>query len=194
MFTNLRIVDYVCGFTGSAHDATVFEHSCVAKYPDWFFDGNRDEFMWGDSAYAVSPRVIPIHKKPASLRADVAAFDTAVSHIRIRSEHCMGALKGRFQSLRGLRVHINRKRDHVYACNWIRMCIILHNLIIDNEGEEWAQWYIEQIPRDERVGGDTGSGDLYEQNVGRREMGERRRAQLVADYNAVRNARHDMFN
>lgn len=62
--SNLRIVDYVHGFTGSAHDATVFEHSAAVKYEDWFFDG--EEFAWTDSAYGVSPRSIPVHKEPVS--------------------------------------------------------------------------------------------------------------------------------
>jgi len=48
----------------------------------------------------------------------------------------MGALKGRFQCLRGLRVSINTKEDHVWASRWITMAIILHNLVIDIEGKE----------------------------------------------------------
>ena len=47
----------------------------------------------------------------------------------------MGALKGRFQCLRGLRVNINSNADHIRACRWITVAIILHNLIIDVEGE-----------------------------------------------------------
>ncbi|KIO22285.1 hypothetical protein M407DRAFT_43965, partial [Tulasnella calospora MUT 4182] len=95
--------------------------------PNWFFEDG--EFMWADSAYTVSPRVIPVHKKPASDNPLNAQFDATVAQLRIRSEHCMGALKGHWQSLRGLRIVINRKRDHDTACNWIRMCIILHNLL-----------------------------------------------------------------
>ncbi|KZT39961.1 hypothetical protein SISSUDRAFT_1002838, partial [Sistotremastrum suecicum HHB10207 ss-3] len=49
LFSNLRIVDYVTGFTGSAHDSSVFEHAGVVKYADWFFGPN--EFIWADSAY-----------------------------------------------------------------------------------------------------------------------------------------------
>jgi len=46
----------------------------------------------------------------------------------------MGALKGCFQCLRGLRVTINSREAHVWACRWITIAIILHNLIIDVEG------------------------------------------------------------
>ena len=136
MPSNLRIVDYSHGMTGSAHDATAFEHTTAAKYPDWFFEG--EEFAWADSAYAVNSRTIPVHKKPASDDPANALFDKIVAHLRVRSEHCMGALKGRFQCLRGLRVSIDSKQDHHDACRWITIAIILHNLIIDVEGSKSA--------------------------------------------------------
>ena len=133
MPTNLRIVDYSHGLCGSAHDATAFEYTAAHKYPDWFFEG--EEFAWADSAYALNNRTIPVHKKPASLRRENTLFDAAIAHIRVRSEHCMGALKGRFQCLRGLRVNINSREEHVEAGRWITVAIILHNLIIDVEGQ-----------------------------------------------------------
>jgi len=46
----------------------------------------------------------------------------------------MGALKGRWQCLQGLRVNINSKRQHRAACRWITIAIILHNLVIDVYG------------------------------------------------------------
>lgn len=49
----------------------------------------------------------------------------------MRSEHCIGELKGRFQCLRGLRVLINSYEDHIHALRWITVAIILHNLVID---------------------------------------------------------------
>lgn len=47
----------------------------------------------------------------------------------------MGALKGHFQCLRGLRVNINSPQDHIQACRWMTVCIILHNLVINVEGD-----------------------------------------------------------
>ncbi|KDQ22713.1 hypothetical protein PLEOSDRAFT_15245, partial [Pleurotus ostreatus PC15] len=122
--SNLRIVDYAHGFTGSAHDASAFEHTAAAKHPDWLFSGQ--EFAWADSAYTLTTRMIPVHKEPASSIWYNQKFDKAVSHLRVRSEHCMGVLKGWFQCLRGLRVHINTSADHVRACRWITVAIILH--------------------------------------------------------------------
>jgi hypothetical protein len=130
--STLRIVDYSHGFTGSAHDSAAFEHTAAFKHPDWLFHG--EEFVWGDSAYTLSSRIIPVYKWPASLIPQNALFDTAVSHIRVRSEHCMGALKGRFQSLRGLRVNILSNSDHIKACQWVTVAIILHNMVVDVDG------------------------------------------------------------
>ena len=83
----LQIVDYSHGFTGSAHDALAFEHTAAAQHQDWLFDG--EEFAWVDSAYSVTCRKIPVHKKPASFHPENAAFNKAVSHLHVQSEHCM---------------------------------------------------------------------------------------------------------
>jgi hypothetical protein len=140
--SNLQIVDYSHGMMGSAHDASAFEHTAAARYPLWLFTAN--EFAWADSAYTLTSHMIPVHKKPAALEPNRAKFDGAVAHLRVRSEHCMGALKGRWQCLRGLQVSINSKRDHILACRWITVAIILHNIVISQEGNRWSDYYISQ--------------------------------------------------
>jgi hypothetical protein len=42
--SNLCIIDFSHGMTGSAHDANAFEHTAAAVYPNWFFEG--EEFAW----------------------------------------------------------------------------------------------------------------------------------------------------
>ena len=135
--SNLRIIDYSHGLTGSAHDSVAFEYTGAGQNPEWFFEG--EEFALCDSAYTVNKRTISVHKEPASLIPENALFDKAAAHLQIRSEHCMGALKGRFQCLRGLRVSITSNDEHVSACVWITIAIILHNLVIDVEGLEFTQ-------------------------------------------------------
>jgi hypothetical protein len=167
--------------TGSAHDAAAFEHTAAAKYPHWFFEGN--EFAWADSAYTVNSRTIPVHKQPASLDPVNTLFDKLVAHLRIRSEHCMGALKGRFQCLRGLQVEINSKCDHDMACRWITNSIILHNLIIDVEGSKFGEYFQNDHGRleeeDDRGWADEPQGDILEE-------GEDKRRQLVTELVAFR--------
>ncbi|GAV10089.1 hypothetical protein RvY_19659 [Ramazzottius varieornatus] len=48
-------------------------------------------------------------------------------------------LKGRFQSLKALRLRIKNKKDHEFAVYWIRTCCMLHNMLLDDEyDEEWT--------------------------------------------------------
>ena len=42
--SNLRIVDFSHGYTGSCHDARAFEGTAAYKYPNWLFGG--EEFAW----------------------------------------------------------------------------------------------------------------------------------------------------
>ncbi|KIK80389.1 hypothetical protein PAXRUDRAFT_158828 [Paxillus rubicundulus Ve08.2h10] len=88
--SNLHIVDYSHGMTGSAHDSWAFEHTTTSKFPNWFFQG--EEFAWADSVYGVSPQAIPVHKKPATSLPENTACHYAVTNLHVHSEHCMGAL------------------------------------------------------------------------------------------------------
>ncbi|KAF7310261.1 DDE Tnp4 domain-containing protein [Mycena indigotica] len=148
--SNLRIVDYSIGHTGSAHDQLAFEGTAAYKYPNWLFFGR--EFGWFDSAYTLTGRSIPIIKEPAALEPDNMAFNKTCSHLRVRSEHCMGAWKGRFQALRELRVNINSNSDHEEALRWIMVGIILHNMVIDIEGGDAGAAFHEPTEPDTEAG------------------------------------------
>jgi hypothetical protein len=106
------------------------------------------------------------------------------SHLRVRSEHCMGMLKGRWQSLRGLRVKINSKTEHVAACRWITVAIILHNLVIDVEGDDAAEHFANLHQQREELN-DRGAVDepLFD---GDHDDDEAKRRQLVAELMAYR--------
>ncbi|KIK19863.1 hypothetical protein PISMIDRAFT_42112, partial [Pisolithus microcarpus 441] len=61
----------------------------------------------------------------------------------IRVEHAFMALKGHFQLLQELRLHMGKDNNLHIAVYWITTCIILHNMIIHFEeklGEETMQW------------------------------------------------------
>lgn len=60
-------------------------------------------------------------------------FNYYVSKIRIRSEHCVGFLKGRFSSLRGLRRRIDHIRGLHMAIFWVTACIVLHGFAMKHE-------------------------------------------------------------
>ena len=181
--SNLRVVDYSLGFTGSAHDATAFEHTAAALHPDWMFKG--PEFAYVDSAYPLGKHTIPVHKKPASLQRENTIFDHLVSHLRVRSEHCMGALKGRFQCLRGLRVTINNAADHVRACRWIQVAIILHNIIIDIEGSASGAHFAPMHTHEDEEE-DTGIAGEEENSSLEDSDGQEKRDRLIAELLAFR--------
>ena len=106
---------------------------------------SMDEFVWADLAYPVSKflqwvyqTVLNIHeqidnwvvapyKRPERDHPDNEAFSKRVSMLRIRSEHAIGFLKGRFQSLRDLRVLIQDEKTHKSTVYWVVACIAIHS-------------------------------------------------------------------
>lgn len=56
--------------------------------------------------------------------------------VRIRSEHAIGFLKGRFQSLKNLRVDIRNARTHQFATYWIAACVGVHAFAMQHEADE----------------------------------------------------------
>lgn len=76
--------------------------------------------------------IIP-YKSPATSIKDSRTFNFHLSRIRIRAEHTIGYLKGRFQSLKELRVQISGPPDLAYATLWINSCIIIHSFYQDYE-------------------------------------------------------------
>jgi len=65
--------------------------------------------------------------------------------VRIRSEHAIGLLKGRFRALRELRIPITSPRHHKWAIVFVRCCIILHNLILRLEGGNFDPEFREHL-------------------------------------------------
>lgn len=56
--------------------------------------------------------------------------------IRIRSEHAIGFLKGRCQSLKSVRVNIVDERTHKFATYWVLACATVHTFAMKCEEEE----------------------------------------------------------
>ncbi|KDR70601.1 hypothetical protein GALMADRAFT_47600, partial [Galerina marginata CBS 339.88] len=93
---------------------------------------HEGEWMWADSAYLCESWCVCPFKKPIGrdLTADQRSYNYHVLKVRIRSEHCIGLLKGTFQSLKEIRLQVGDNKKHLELILWIRCCIILHNLII----------------------------------------------------------------
>ncbi|KJA12826.1 hypothetical protein HYPSUDRAFT_96761, partial [Hypholoma sublateritium FD-334 SS-4] len=105
--------------------STAWEKTRIFENHETILQG--DEFIWGDSAYPIDTWVVAPYKKPESDLPDNAVYNNHVSMVRIRSEHTIGFLKGRFQSLKGLRINIKDEASHKFATYWVVACIGLHN-------------------------------------------------------------------
>lgn len=112
---DLRIIDYGVGLPGSQHDATAWVETRIPNEHERLLGQN--EWVWGDSAYPLKNWCQAPYKKyfqshlhltsysnisyirPEKDTPENTRYNYYVSAVRIRSEHCMGFLKGRWSSL-----------------------------------------------------------------------------------------------
>ena len=80
--------------------------------------------------------IIAPYKAPKRNDPDNEVFNNHVSILRIRSEHAIGFLKGRFQSLKNLWLHIKDQISHIIGTYWVAACIGIHAFAIRHEAEE----------------------------------------------------------
>jgi hypothetical protein len=73
----------------------------------------------------------------------------------------MGYLKGRFQSLRGLRQNINSNHDYLIALTWVRVALIIHSFALEAEheydGDDFWEWVQNGLVDDD----DDDAGDAF---------------------------------
>ncbi|THU88119.1 hypothetical protein K435DRAFT_680433, partial [Dendrothele bispora CBS 962.96] len=131
---NLRIIDFAYGHTGSTHDATAWEETKLFKKHDTIL--GDDAWVWADSAYPIQTWVVAPYKKPERYEPKNEEFNEAVSRLRIRSEHAIGLFKGRFPSLKNLRLCIDSAVSHKIATLWCVACIGIHSFAMQREAEE----------------------------------------------------------
>ncbi|ODN05798.1 putative nuclease HARBI1 [Orchesella cincta] len=124
-----RIRNLTVGYPGSVHDARVFANSSIATSHNYFDEG---EWIAGDSAYANTKFLVTPFKSNTAGVDDQRRkqFNRYFSGFRVNIECCFGSLKEIFQSLKGLRVRVDKKNGHRLACNWITACCVLYNMIL----------------------------------------------------------------
>ncbi|GES92222.1 putative nuclease HARBI1 [Rhizophagus clarus] len=115
IFTNFDI-----GWPGSVHDARVFRNSSFYKNYSHLIQG--DDYLLGDSAYPISPFLIPPFKDPSTRK--YKEFNRFHSHHRVVVENTFGRLKARFRMLRDLDIK-TVKMGVLFTC----CAIILHNFL-----------------------------------------------------------------
>jgi len=77
---------------------------------------SENEFNLGDSAFSNSPFMVLSFKKQSGeeIPEEHERFNKLLSKVRMRSEHTIGILKGRFPWLRSIRMKITKKKRSLY--------------------------------------------------------------------------------
>lgn len=89
-----------------------------------------------DTPVKIQVWLVAPYKKPEADVPENTRFNNHVSMVRIRSEHAIGFLKGRFASLKHLRISIVDEAAHIFATYWIAACIGLHCFAMMCEDDE----------------------------------------------------------
>lgn len=79
------------------------------------------------------------YKAPERLVPENEEFNGAVSIVRIRSEHAIGFLKGRFHSLKHLCVRITDERSHKCSTYWVAARVGIHAFAMMCEDAERSE-------------------------------------------------------
>ncbi|ETL25167.1 hypothetical protein L916_20947 [Phytophthora nicotianae] len=141
-----RIRYLYTGWAGCSHDARLMTNCELQVYKDEMFEG--DQYLLADSGFAPDDTVVLVFKKPRNgyLTEAQSMFNKDLSKIRVWNEHCIGVLKGRFFSLKGLRLRLRNEHDGERIIAWIRVCVVLHNLLLyvprlgDSECDDPNAW------------------------------------------------------
>jgi len=133
------------GYPGSCTDSTVFKAMSIHQSPGEYFAPG--EYLLADSAYQLSHFCIPAYKAPAADLPENTDFNYCLAKSRVRNEHCIGILKGRFASLQQMQQQIRSKKDMQLLIDWTVACCILHNMLACL-GDQWADYDLEKCNDD----------------------------------------------
>ncbi|KAK1867649.1 hypothetical protein I4F81_010154 [Pyropia yezoensis] len=137
-----RIISVVQGCTGAAPDSFAQTRANWHKYPSSFFSDGED--LLGDKGMKYTDRVLGPYKGPESTTPNRRKYNYQVACLRVRSEHTIGILKGRFCSLKELRPGIGSDKAFAHATEWILACCVLLNIYkAENDGA------LERVQEDE---------------------------------------------
>ncbi|EFP82854.1 uncharacterized protein PGTG_09822 [Puccinia graminis f. sp. tritici CRL 75-36-700-3] len=99
-----------------------------------FFDSGQ--YLIADSAYGLSMTTIPAYKSPLSKITRNTKFNYCLAKSRVRNEHTIGILKGRWASLQQLCLSLYTPQHMLEIIRWINCCVALHNMLA-HLGDSW---------------------------------------------------------
>jgi hypothetical protein len=158
------------GWPGSVFDSVVFESSDICRNPEKYF--SRDQYLLADAGYAGKWFICVPYKSPEGDLPHNKLFNELFSRARVSIEHVNGILKGRFSSLKGIRIQVKKVEHFKDVCEHIIVCLILHNLLIDFNDE----WEEEEEAEDEEDSDSDADSDVDENDI--LETGQQLRARV----------------
>jgi len=144
---NCRILYYHFGWPGSTHDNRAWRNCVLNKKSSFFF--SPGEYLLADSAFTASQIIVPCYKAAPGkqLSQDKNLFNNYVAKPRVKSEHTIGILKNRFCCLKSLNIRIRNTRDIEYASLIFSACVVLHNLLLDDNKDLPIEWYLDLLKK-----------------------------------------------
>ena len=143
---------YTIGWPGSVYDSDVIGSSKYCTKPKKYF--SNGQFLMADAGYALLRFICTPFRQPAASLEENELFNHLFSSARVTIEHVNGILKGRFGSLKGLRIEIKEVEDFKRLNEWVLVCLILHNILtiynddFDCEEEQEADIVHDIVPEE----------------------------------------------
>jgi len=123
------ITNVVLGCSGAAPDTFVPSTAEWHRRPNiFFFTG---QFLLGDKGMPYSRFVIRPFKEPECTCAEHRNFNYQLARLRVKFEHAMGILKGRWSSVKELRLVLAADLHFSFALSWITAFIVLQNVCVE---------------------------------------------------------------
>jgi len=128
------IIHYALGWPGSVHDCIIQQATELFRKSDKFF--STGEYLFADTGFVRTSTCVIPYKEPAASQPLNNAFNHAMRKGRCRIEHVNAVVKSRFSSCKAIPVSILSGEDHTRVGEWIRACLILHNILVQLK-DEW---------------------------------------------------------
>ncbi|WAR55416.1 hypothetical protein PtB15_6B157 [Puccinia triticina] len=140
-----RITYYMTGFPGCCHDTCLWENTKLKLNKNELF--TPGQYLVSDSGFPAESNVVPAFKRPphGAMSRLQKRFNRHLSSVCICNEHCIGILKGRFQSLRGLRKDLSSAGTMESITHWISACVIIHNFLLRDDFPDIYQGDVDNI-------------------------------------------------
>lgn len=106
------ITNVVLGCTGAAPDTFVQSLASWHRRPNLFFSAGQD--LLGDKGMLYSRNLIGPFKEPEITGPEHRNFNYQLARLRVKSEHTIGILKGRWGSLKELRLALSTDKGDTF--------------------------------------------------------------------------------